>query len=396
MPKLPAKRKLQNDGDDSQIDSSTSVGKMIVGLTEEIDAAGTRATKVVLKDGRLVGQVGDLYIYEFSLIDELPFQEESNLVINIGKRTGIRGYIHKVGKNSVSIASEEHVGELLDQIQITNSDSASLERLKSILISFAKKSPSVPFSERMASFVLAEQMPVVTALKDVPDKIWQCLENINAEQEQAINIGMGGEMLLLWGPPGTGKTTTIAPMLASLASSGESVLLVSNTNKAVDGALGKVIENLDKLGLKEAGTCIRIGQGTTEDFKNRHGLRAYLKAVAEEQNKGLVAEQAMLQERRGPIAKRLELASADLQEYRTLDISLADLDKNQQMEAECLSESQRASEQLTQHETQLSKLRIDLGKAADTRGLFARIGLTKTKFEIEQEIQTLQANGFGF
>ncbi len=60
----------------------------------------------------------------------------------------------------------------------------------------------------------------------------------NAAQDAAVNRAVNAEELaLIHGPPGTGKTYTIACLVQALLASGERVLLSAYTNRAVDNAL---------------------------------------------------------------------------------------------------------------------------------------------------------------
>ena len=49
----------------------------------------------------------------------------------------------------------------------------------------------------------------------------------DASQHRAINRILGGESIVVWGPPGTGKSQTIANLIASLSASGKRVLFVA-------------------------------------------------------------------------------------------------------------------------------------------------------------------------
>lgn len=393
MPKSMKEKKAPTELVDDQIDDSTSLGKMILGLREEIKSKDTTSSKVVLKDGVLAGQVGGFYVYDFFLSIELPFAEEAVLVISIGKRSGIRGYVHALGKNVISIASEENVGELLNQVTITNSDSALLDRLKEILSDLANDPASVPFSGRFASFVLAENKPTVARLDQIPHNVRICTRDLplNSQQVQAVLIGLGGEMLLLWGPPGTGKTTTIAAMLASMAKDGESVLLVSNTNRAVDEALGKVVTNLENLDLIEPGTCLRIGQGSTPEFLKEFGTRVDLKTIAADKNKDLVVEQEHLHRHRAPFATELDRTNVNLSEYTSFDFSRSELKENKKTATHLVGERQSADEAVARLKAEIAKLNDDLPRAASEGSLFGRFGLTKTKADIEKELQQKQS-----
>lgn len=397
MVKSKAKQASRDTTDLTQeVDNSTSLGKLILGLMDEIKAAEKSAVKFILKDGVFTGPAGDLYIYEFPLFDEFPFQQESNLIINIGKKTGIRGYMHALGKNAISIASEEFVDGVLDQISITNSEGALLERLKDILADLSKNPTSIPFSSRNASFVLAEGQPVASPLKEIPEGVSRCIKEkdwiLNVEQDKAVRVGMGGEMLLLWGPPGTGKTTTIALMLSALANAGESVLLVSNTNKAVDGALEKIIPNLETLGITETGACLRMGQGATDGFRQTFGAKSDLKTVAAERNKELIREQSELIEHRKPLVRRLAKVRADLQEYVALEASRTDLVENNQHLYQLSQDIQLVEQELSRLKATSEKLDTEKFNAPETPGLFGLLGFTRTKVEIEKEIQGIQSS----
>src|SRR4029453_7642231 len=57
-------------------------------------------------------------------------------------------------------------------------------------------------------------------------------------------------------PPGTGKTTVTAAAIAQLVREGHSVLLVSNTNVAVDNAIQRAAEEVQP----PQGQLLRVGR----------------------------------------------------------------------------------------------------------------------------------------
>ncbi|MFW5977864.1 MAG: AAA domain-containing protein [Halohasta sp.] len=78
----------------------------------------------------------------------------------------------------------------------------------------------------------------------------------NAGQNRAVNLGVNAEdCALIHGPPGTGKTYTIARLIRALVDHGDRVLLTAFTNRAVDNAL----EALRDQGFEEV--C-RVGTDT--------------------------------------------------------------------------------------------------------------------------------------
>lgn len=63
-----------------------------------------------------------------------------------------------------------------------------------------------------------------------------------SSQKNAIASSLSNDITYIWGPPGTGKTRVIGQIIDELYKRDRSVLVVSHTNTAVDGA----IENADK------------------------------------------------------------------------------------------------------------------------------------------------------
>ena len=83
------------------------------------------------------------------------------------------------------------------------------------------------------------------------------VKGFNPEQNDAIASSLGRDTTFIWGPPGTGKTTTIGAIAAELFKRHRSVLLVSHTNTAVDGALLRIAERLGDE--TKDGSVLRVG-----------------------------------------------------------------------------------------------------------------------------------------
>ncbi|GAA4912581.1 hypothetical protein GCM10023334_012110 [Nonomuraea thailandensis] len=80
---------------------------------------------------------------------------------------------------------------------------------------------------------------------------------LNQGQRRAVQIALTHGVTWLWGPPGTGKTTTLAALIAELCSRGKRVLLAAPTNAALDVAIQALLKRRPDLA---AGTLVRIGQ----------------------------------------------------------------------------------------------------------------------------------------
>lgn len=81
------------------------------------------------------------------------------------------------------------------------------------------------------------------------DAITADLGRFNPSQQEAIRLAMKEPVLYVWGPPGTGKTASLGRMVAEYLRQGKKVLMVSNTNRAVDVGLLSVLDAIREVGL---------------------------------------------------------------------------------------------------------------------------------------------------
>lgn len=80
-------------------------------------------------------------------------------------------------------------------------------------------------------------------------------EELQTSQQTAIEKTLSQPICFIWGPPGTGKTTTIAKIASALIQEGRRVLLLSMANVAVDEAILKLKDQAHQ----HPGTILRYG-----------------------------------------------------------------------------------------------------------------------------------------
>ena len=83
---------------------------------------------------------------------------------------------------------------------------------------------------------------------------------LNVSQERAVELCNRQSPAFVWGPPGTGKTTTLAHIVAEFHARGLRTLLTSTTNAAVDQALGKLALVPSLAEAMSDNQIVRIGQ----------------------------------------------------------------------------------------------------------------------------------------
>ena len=111
-------------------------------------------------------------------------------------------------------------------------------------------------------------------------------------QGQAIRRASSEEITFIWGPPGTGKTTTLARLALEAMHRGERVLMVSYSNVSVDGALLRVAEMSDL----PSGQVVRYGYPRLPELLDSKTLTSYAYVI--QQNQKAADEYDTLIERR--------------------------------------------------------------------------------------------------
>lgn len=83
-----------------------------------------------------------------------------------------------------------------------------------------------------------------------------------AGQENALNHAENQPITIIWGPPGTGKTYTLAQIALNFYLQGLRVLIVSHSNVSVDGAVNRILETMAEKKMYEdvrQGSILRYG-----------------------------------------------------------------------------------------------------------------------------------------
>ena len=78
----------------------------------------------------------------------------------------------------------------------------------------------------------------------------------DSSQQEAIEAVRSGSHLVVHGPPGTGKSQTIANLIATLAADGKRVLFVAEKRAAIDAVVGR----LDRVGLGDLVLDLHAGR----------------------------------------------------------------------------------------------------------------------------------------
>ena len=191
---------------------------------------GTR--QIALENGERValdrGHIG----YAFSFAEDADLFEDARVDIRIGART-IEGNIVSIAGGQIIIAVEEDLGEALIRCTLVIDNTALLEALKEKLEKSTEGGRQL--NVQLADDVVTNRGNAAPAEAPLSDPVWPI--RFNEKQKDAVRLALANAVIYLWGPPGTGKTTTLSVLIQELFARGKRVLICSNTNRAVDQVL---------------------------------------------------------------------------------------------------------------------------------------------------------------
>ena len=196
--------------------------------------------KIVLGDGKLDSKSSLSFIYEFETSDELTIPEDSPVKI-IHESVSLDGTLIKTNGNKIYIEISEYFGETIKDVTLVNDPSSFLKRLLKQFESFEKGEIFLKtgvFDKLLSNPSLSDSVKCDS--NDYVNKL------LNENQKKAVEQSLNNNFHFIWGPPGTGKTFSIAEIIYQLLSQNKKVLISSNTHKAVDGALKKLLIDGDK------------------------------------------------------------------------------------------------------------------------------------------------------
>lgn len=242
------------------------IEEFIQALDEEIDAikAGKGGSIVKIFNGRFIRESAGLFIYVFHLENFLTVLDESPAEIQIEGKVFPVQVLSTQGLE-VEIGIEQSFGGFIPEARLQTNLWYLLELLKKKYLEIKEgqnkqdfQLSQILFSQRPSSPHPTTQSKCRYYLPEKPP---------NEDQKKAIEASFRSQVCIIWGPPGTGKTKTIAQAIEAHLYLDRRVLLVSHANNAVDEALEDVAEQLKNTKFYNEGKLVRLGKPQEKHLK---------------------------------------------------------------------------------------------------------------------------------
>lgn len=300
--------------------------RMTNALTLMIEALGLeaatirkrgRGTEIALRDGERVSQSERAWLYRFVVAEEFSvrlFLRDDTPVRVIAGEEEVPGVLVSFQDGIVRVALEKDLGPTIASARLISNDAFLVEQLRDRLQKVHRSEARFckPAAERALGLLLpktadAEPDPSVTSGGD-----------LNADQIGAVRRSLGSETTFVWGPPGTGKTKTLAHVVEAHYRAGRTVLLVSNTNIAVDTALERIAERLKGEPDFHQGLAIRLGPVVKESLRLNFGPQVIPEEIVARLGERLQHEKEALTREKNALLSEEKINLAKLEDLQQL------------------------------------------------------------------------------
>lgn len=267
--------------------TSDTIKEFIIALDQEITAIkkGKGGSVVKVFNGRFLREVSGLYVYLFNLENFLAVLDDSPAEIEIrGNRYPAQVLLTQ--GLEVAIGIERNCGQYISEAKLQTNLWYLLELLKKKFTEMQNgHNAALSLSEALFNNQSAvgngfdnivacrscgaknritnrgpSQMPLCGKCKqEIRPYYASSVKPPNDPQKRAIEASFFSQLAVIWGPPGTGKTKTIAQAIEAHLNAGRRILLVSHANAAVDEALEDVAEQLKTTPFYNEGKLVRLG-----------------------------------------------------------------------------------------------------------------------------------------
>lgn len=334
-----------------------------------------------LKNGVKARKKGEGFIYEFEDLTGMPPEEGVQVTFSVGEKSHKGRYLGEVNARYL-FEVDSDLGQKVDVATAISDPLFLLEKQIEILKSDA------PFENQVAlsSLGLADYMSLESLKPDI-----SFMNGLNSLQASALDVVANKSVTYIWGPPGTGKTTTMGSIVAALASSGQRVLLVSNTNLAIDTALERCLDRFVEHSPLTGGQMLRLGTMVKPELIKKYSEQVDLDSLVEQEVEPLRRE---IDKTSASLAKKKDELSdlkEQLREYEQHFKKANASEPARQKLAELTQDAEKLKADALAIPAQLRELQSELSEAESKSTLSRMFGKGRNPGQIRLDINTKQS-----
>jgi Type III restriction enzyme, res subunit. len=141
--------------------------------------------------------------------------------------------------------------------------------------------------------------------------------DLNEAQINAVKKSLTKNLNIIWGPPGTGKTRTLAKLIKEHLKLKRRVLLLSFSNNAVDEAMKYAMKDLKQLNLYEEGKILRYGypQSKFVDYYEKNYENILIDNILGSKYTSLMNEKELLNKKKSSLVNTIEDLKRKISEH---------------------------------------------------------------------------------
>lgn len=213
-------------------------------------------------DGRLLTPDSNEFCYSFELESELYLSDDAPVAVIKGLET-INGTVIVCDGFQIIVSLERSIGNAVPSAQISVEPWKLLEKLRDRIKEIT------PY-DRIAWQLFHDGPALAAKTSDI--------STIKRGQDMAIQHAIREDITVVWGPPGTGKTYTMAQMTERFVSMGKTVLIVSHSNISVDNVVKQIsnqFSNNHLASILPKGAVLRYGYVRDEELSQNDNCVAF-------------------------------------------------------------------------------------------------------------------------
>lgn len=368
------------------------IQEFIDALNEEITylKRGKGESAIKLFNGHFLRKMSGLSIYVFLTENFLVAPEDTPAEIEIDG-TKYKAYILSNQGSEIEIGIEQPCGQFIIEAKLNTNRWYLLELLKKKYVEHQNGTKKVDFhlSDLLFSTNSVSPGRGKTIVNQEKPRYSSTEYSINDEQKNAVIASYSLPISVIWGPPGTGKTRTIAQLIEAHLNANRRILLVSHANNAVDEALEKVASQLKVTAFYKEGKLIRLGKPQEKHLKIMEAdyELVLLDKVASKFDASLIQERNDLEAKRSRIDTILSKIEISIKIHTLIDKLVLDL---QQLEnLICQNEKKLFTAKSELCETEMTQQKyIEKLKESQSAGIVKRLffGLDPSKLQKQIEL----------